>query len=268
MNQNQTKAAIALILLVGGIVGYVYWHQLPNEPKVVVKAPPPPPMPVTAEPEVPQVIEPAPVITPLPKLAESDSLIVDELAELLGNKSLMKLFHTEQFIRNIVVTLDNLPRMKLPLRMLPIELAPGTFITDGSEETLTISPKNEARYASYMNIAKALDTRKLVELYVRLYPLFQQAYVDIGYPNKYFNDRLIVVINDLLDAPDIKEPVRLVQPNVLYQYADPELEALSIGQRIMMRLGSTNEARMKATLAAIKLELKLHMHDKKIEAAG
>lgn len=30
-----------------------------------------------------------------------------------------------------------------------------------------------------------------MQFYVRLYPLFQKAYVELGYPNGYFNDRLI-----------------------------------------------------------------------------
>jgi hypothetical protein len=36
-----------------------------------------------------------------------------------------------------------------------------------------------------------VDTRKAVALYVDLYPLFQGAYAELGYPNRYFNDRLI-----------------------------------------------------------------------------
>jgi hypothetical protein len=267
MNKNQLKATFALVILGGGLAAYFYWQQIQPEPEVVVKAPPPA-LPQAPKPEVQQLIEAPPVQTPLPKLAESDSFILDALAGLVGNKSVMKLFHGERIIRNIVVTIDNLPRMKLPLRLLPVEQAAGKFITDESEDSLTISPKNAARYSPYMRIAEAIDSRKLVELYVRLYPLFQQAYEELGYPKKYFNDRLIEVIDELLDAPDIKEPVKLVQPNVFYQFADPDVEALSIGQRILIRTGSKNEAKIKARLVEIKQELKLHMHDKKIASAG
>jgi Protein of unknown function (DUF3014) len=154
--------------------------------------------------------------------------------------------------------------LKLPLRLVPVEQASGKFISSGSEDSLSISPNNAARYSPYIKIAEAIDARQLVELYVRLYPLFQQAYQELGYPNKYFNDRLIEALDDLLDAPDIKEPVKLVQPGVHFQFADPELEELSIGQRILIRIGSKNEARIKAWLGDIKQELKLHMHEKKI----
>jgi len=88
------------------------------------------------------------------------------------------------------------------------------------------------------------------------------------YPKQYFNDRLIVVLDDLLAAPDIKESVRLAQPGVYYLFADPDLEGRSIGQRILMRTGSNNEAIIKSKLREIKQELKLHMHEKKVESAG
>jgi len=119
-----------------------------------------------------------------------------------------------------------------------------------------------------VGIAEAIDAKKLVGVYVRLYPLFQQAYEELGYPGKYFNDRLIVVLDNLLDAPDIKEPVRLVQPKVFYLFADPDLEGRSIGQRILMRTGSKNEAIIKTKLREIRQELMLHTHEMKVGSAG
>ncbi|MDP4030008.1 MAG: DUF3014 domain-containing protein, partial [Gallionella sp.] len=75
-------------------------------------------------------------------------------------------------------------------------------------------------------------------------------------------------IDNLLAAPDIKEPVKLVRPNVFYLFADPGLEERSIGQRILMRIGSKNEAIIKSKLREIKQELLLHMREKKVESAG
>ena len=259
MNEKKT-ISIVVIIIAAGLGGYLYWHY--NQPKpapvqVQVKLPP--------KPEVRQVLEPP--SAPLPALAESDSFMLDALAGLVNNKSLMSFFHTERLIRNIVATIDNLPDRKVAMRVMPVRQAPGHFLTAGTESDLTISSQNAARYTTYVKIAEVIDTKKLIELYVRLYPLFQQAYEELGYPKKYFNDRLIVVLDNLLAAPDIKEPVRLVQPNVYYLYADPDLEARSIGQRILMRMGSKNEAKIKAKLREIKQELLLHMHEQKVESA-
>jgi hypothetical protein len=44
-----------------------------------------------------------------------------------------------------------------------------------------------------------------------------------------FNDRLIEIMDHLLAAPEIEGPIELVQPKVLYRFADPELEKRSWG---------------------------------------
>jgi hypothetical protein len=254
----------AVVVILGGIAAYFLFKPAPPPPPPVqVEAPPPPPPP----PVIRQVIEAPPAPPPLPALGESDSFMLDALAGLAGNKSLMKVLRTDRIIRNIVATIDNLPRRRAPMNVMPIERAEGWLITTGEENGLTISPKNAARYAPYMRVAEAIDAKQLVGLYVRLYPLFQEAYEELGFPKQYFNDRLLVAIDDLLAAPDIKEPVALIQPSVYYKYADPDLEARSIGQRILMRIGSRNEAIMKGKLREIREELKLHMREIKVESA-
>jgi len=265
--KNNFLIVVAVIIFLGGAAAYFFWpHSQPEPEPVHVQAPPPstPPPP----PAVRQVIEAPPAQPPLPTLANSDKFMLDALAGLVGNKSLMKFFHADRIIHNFVATIDNLPGRRAPMSVMPVNRAPGKFVTAGTESDLTVSPKNAARYTPYVRIAEAVDARKLVGLYVRLYPLFQQAYEELGYPSKYFNDRLIVVLDNLLAAPNIKEPVKIVQPNVFYQYADPDLEGRSIGQRILMRIGRKNEATVKAKLREIKQELMLHMHEKKVAGAG
>jgi len=267
--KNNILIVGAVVIILGGVAAYFFWPQTQPVPEPVhVQAPPlaPPPAP-TPPPPPPQVIE-TPPAPPLPALAASDKFILDALAGIISNKSLMKFFHTDRFIHNFVATIDNLPGRRAPMSVMPVKPASGKFATAGTESDLTISPKNAARYTPYVRIAAAVDAKKLVGLYVRLYPLFQQAYEELGYPKKYFNDRLIVVLDDLLAAPTVKGPVKLVQPNVFYQFAVPSLEGRSIGQRILMRLGSKNEATVKAKLREIRRELMLHMHEKKVERAG
>ena len=112
--------------------------------------------------------------------------------------------------------------------------------------------ENAARYAPFVRGLEAIDTARLGALYSRFYPLFQQAYVELGYPGKYFNDRLVEVIDHLLEAPELREPPALTVRHVLLEYADPELESRSAGQKLMMRMGRDNEARVKAKLKEIR----------------
>jgi len=49
--------------------------------------------------------------------------------------------------------------------------------------------------------------------------------------------------------------VELSQPKVLYEYADPSLEARSAGQKILIRMGPVNESRVKTKLREIRRAL-------------
>jgi len=106
-----------------------------------------------------------------------------------------------------------------------------------------------------VRLAQSLDAKRVAALYLRFYPLFQQAYEDLGYPGRYFNDRLVEAIDDMLAAPEIDKPIALVVPHVLYEFADPELESLSAGRKIMIRVGRGNEAILKAKLRELRQEI-------------
>ena len=258
-------AVVVIILLGGGIAAYLYWQHAQPQPEPAQVEVPPPALPLAPNQVVQQVIEAPPTQPELPKLNESDKLMLETLAGLLHNKALMLLFYNEQIIHNIVATIDNLPRSRMPGSVMPVQRVHGQFIIEGTENDKTISPKNAMRYSVYVRITEVIETQKLVEAYILLYPLFQQAYNELGYPKKYFNDRLLEVLDHLLAAPDLKEPVKLVRPNVIYLYADPDLEARSAGQKILMRMGSKNEAKIKDKLREIKQQLMLHMHNKKVD---
>jgi len=82
--------------------------------------------------------------------------------------------------------------------------------------------------------------------------LFQSAYQNLGYPNGYFNDRLVQVIDSLLATPQLSGPIELSRPNVLYTFADPKLEALPAGEKLLLRMGPDNAAVVKGKLKELR----------------
>jgi hypothetical protein len=56
-----------------------------------------------------------------------------------------------------------------------------------------------------------------------------------------------------LATPQIDEPIRLIQPNAFYHFADPDLEVLSAGQKLLLRMGPRNTSRVKHKLQEIRL---------------
>ena len=257
---GRMRALLIVVALVAAAAAafYYFWP---------ASAPPPPPPPPTARVEVPAptpppadepknpVPPPAATVEPLPPLKQSDPTMLQALRGLVGQAALERFFNDEDVVRRIVATVDNLPRENYASRLNPLKPIPGRFATDGQEAALEISPTNAARYGAFISFAEGIDTRKAVDLYIHHYPLFQQAYVELGYPKGYFNDRLIAVIDHLLAAPEPKGAVKLAQPHVLYEYADPSLEERSAGQKAMMRVGPENEARLKAKLREVRKEL-------------
>lgn len=248
---------LILFVVAAALLSVVYYATQKKPPRFVpptAEAPAPAPQP-PAEPEIRHPIEQAPPEQPLPTLKESDPAVKESLGGLWDNKTLEQVFNLNEFIRRVVATIDNLPRPKVALRLMPVKPVPGSFRTSGKGDNLAVSPDNAARYAPYMKLAEGVDSAKLVGVYVRFYPLFQQAYQDLGYPKAYFNDRLIEVIDHLLATPEMPAEATLVQPKVFYQFADPELESRSAGQKILLRIGNENAARIKAKLREIRTEL-------------
>lgn len=247
-------AAAAVLAIAAGL----YFWRLAPVPAPAMAPPPPqaaaPPAPAGPPPIAYPLPESPPGAPPLPAIGESDSVAAEAAAALFGRDAFARLFHPDALVRRFVATVDNLPRRTAAVRLMPVKPVPGAFAVDERDGDATIAAANALRYRPYVVAMEAADAKRLVAAYVALYPLFQAAYVELGYPDGYFNDRLVQAIDDLLAAPDVAAP-RLAQPKVVWVYADPDLEARSAGQKIMLRMGPANAARVKAKLRAIRSEL-------------
>jgi len=243
--------AIPVIVVIGAGVAF-YYYRNSNAPKPEPAAQTQPAQ--TAEPPVQQhPIEQEDAAKPLPDLASSDGDVQDSLVGALG-RSLEQVLVPKDIVRHAVVTIDNLPRKKVAVQLRPIKPVSGELVVaPGGEPTL--SPDNAQRYAAAMAVVKNADVKQVVSVYRHFYPLFQQAYVELGYPDGYFNDRLIEVIDHLLATPDVAGPIKLTQPSVFYQFADPSLEERSAGQKLMIRLGPQNAAIVKQKLRELRKEV-------------
>lgn len=252
----------AALVLTGALIWAALWWQARTEPAVtpppaVAQAPEPAP-PAPAAPKIEHPIERAQDAQSEPpqmSLDASDAPLRDALANLFKGNKLPEFVQPTSLIRNIVATIDNLPREKTSPRLMAVRPTQGALSTVNAGDNWVIAPDNSARYAPVIVLVQAVDSRQLVAVYVRFYPLFQQAYRELGYSDGYFNDRLVFVIDHLLATPDVKAPIALVQPKVLYRHADPELEALSSGQKAMIRIGPDNAAVLKAKLREIRSQV-------------
>lgn len=253
--------AVVVIVLAAG--GY-YWFL--HSSGVSTSAPPEAPAPAPSAPAPAPTAE-SEYLYPIDEtdsdhttaLDQSDEKILDAITHLQGwRASALRLLVPKDLVRHIVATVDGLTREKLSLQVLPTKPVDGLMQVTGSAKGATISASNAKRYEPYVQALTAIDTAQLASLYRHFYPLFQQAYRELGYPKGYFNDRLVEVIDDMLEAPEPKPPIAVVAPRAMFHYVDPDLEALECGQKILVRVGSANESAIKAKLREIRAAITTH----------
>jgi hypothetical protein len=191
----------------------------------------------------------------LPDLNDIDAYLRLEVIGIYG-RQLDALLADDALIDKIVATIDNLPRGHVAERIRPLGRVAGAFVADESgDDIMLLDPSNFERYRTLVDLFTLADPDAVTDLYRRYYPLLQKSYEAQGYPHGYFNDRVIEVIDHLLETPELDEPPRLVRPHVLYEYQDPALEALSSGQKFLLRMGAENAARTKQALEALRARL-------------
>ena len=185
------------------------------------------------------------------------------LSEAFGRKSVLAMFQLDDFARRVVATVDNLGRAQASARLWPVNPAEGRFMTEKQGESEVISADNGLRYTPHVLLFEAVDLHQLVAAYRKLYPQLQAAYEDLGYPRRYFNDRVVEVLDQLIATPDvdaapkvrlpaIRGPIQPQRPWVLYEFEDPALQSLSAGQRILLRTGQVNQRRLKVRLTELR----------------
>lgn len=273
MNKSRLALALLLVLVLLGVAAWYYRPQLaeapapvppqaqPVQPPVVVAAPVPEPEPAPIQHPV-QAIEavpPPPPARALPPLGQSDPRLREDLNTLLGRKKVEQFLLVDSFVRRAVATIDNLGREHAAPSMWPVHPTPGRFSTLRRPEGEIVNPDNGQRYSPLIQFIETVNSRQIVQLYVSLYPLFQQAYEELGYPKGYFNDRLIAVIDLLLATPvhenplrvelvEVKGPIPSERPWTRYEFADDELQSLAAGQKMLLRTGPVNHRRLRAKL--------------------
>jgi hypothetical protein len=250
------------LLLVALLVVY-FWPQEPAVPPMMTEPEKPREAPQEEETQIrhplPQDVtsalkekEPA---SPLPPLADSDPYVKDLLTQLFGKKATEQVLVPQEFIQRMVLIIDALPRKEYPHQHLPIYSPSGKFQVAGKEGSSVIASDNFRRYTPYIRVAETVPPERLKAAYLKTYPLMERAYRQLGHPKGYFHDRMIEVLDHLLDTPEVNYPLPVVQHVKSYRYADPQLEALSAGRKVLLRMGPENTKRIKEVLRNLRGQL-------------
>ncbi|MBW2712667.1 MAG: DUF3014 domain-containing protein, partial [Deltaproteobacteria bacterium] len=221
---------VLLAVIGAGLIAYQLWPE-----PAPTAAPIPAPTVDIKEPRVqeieamppPTVVEPAPeplsapldpVRPDLPSLDASDELLRQEALEVTTQPD----FHTwvapEELIRRFVVIVDNLAVGNSPTRELEFMALEGRFSATLNDDGHWVTHrKSFARYNLITEIFKSINVDICLQLFQRWYPLFQEAYVELGYPDAEFKEALRGAIKELLETPTPKTNPTLIQRTGRYE---------------------------------------------------
>lgn len=260
---------LVLFGLLGIVAAGIWWFNQQSRPAPADESLPivlprsseaPPVRHPVPEPEIPRPPELSPEITPeplpvLPALEDSDEFVLDGLRELFGEDILERWLVEERIVERTVVFINSLDSTAIPLRMRPLQPVPGVPIVREADDSLYWDPDNRQRFAPLVETLETSDPEVLAQVYIRHYPLFQQAHEDLAFTDGYFNDRLVDVIDHLLAGPIAEGELAVELYESHYRFADPGMETQSWGRKILLRMGPDQAEAVKAWLREFRAHI-------------
>jgi hypothetical protein len=202
--------------------------------------------PLTAEPPV-----------KLPALDQSDDFTRQMLKGLSPHGKMGDWLRSKNIVRVMTAAIDNIAAGKSPRANLGFLFQGQVFPVNEKGEKIYLDPKGYERYDLLADAFASLNTSRTVQAYEKAKPLFQEAYRELGYPQKDFQTTLIQAIKKILEAPAVETEVLLKEEGkgVNYLYVDGALEDLNEIQKHMLRMGPKNTKKIQQKLREIAIGL-------------
>lgn len=236
----------ALVLLALAAGGAWYWFQSRSGDEAELSAPD------TVEgAESEPVAEPEPPPIDLPELSESDTLTRELVGTLSSHPRLAQWLVTDDLVRRFVTAVVNIAAGGSPAEHVGFMAPEGSFEVQESGGRLLVDPASYERYDPIVEAFVSLDTEGAARLYRQLHPLFEEAYAELGIPDRTFDETMAVAVGNLLavDVPD--RPLEVEPDEAVYAYADPDLQALTPAEKHLLRLGPENARRVQFELSEL-----------------
>jgi hypothetical protein len=243
---------VLLIILAAVIAGWMWSRRTPSGSEVDAVAEEP-----AVQAEDALLEDTAEEVPPLelPSLDASDVLVRELAAALSANPQFASWLVNEDLVRRFVVAVDNIAEGESPRVHLGFMAPKSAFKAWESDGSLHVSPTSYRRYDAITEAFVSLDSQGSIELYRRLEPLVREAYRDLGYPQRSFEDVLRRAAEVVLDTPQITGPVELEAAVRSYRFADPQFEGLDPIQKQLLRFGPRNLGRIQAKVRALVLAM-------------
>ena len=189
----------------------------------------------------------------LPPLDESDALVRELVKKISSHPRVAAWLATDDLIRSFTIGVTNVAEGKTPARQLPMLRPSSGFRILERGDDLIIDPRSYERYDTLAAAAASMDPDGSARLYATLKPRIEEASRELG--DSPFDRTLERAIVLLLSTPVVDGPIRVEPRGLGYGFADPKLEALTGGQKQLLRTGPRNVRMFQSSLRAIALAL-------------
>ena len=262
------------IFLIGGLIvfgvaifGFILMQQNhkpePDKliaPPIVISTPTPTPSPT---PEAVVFVEPEPTPTPEPTVRDvatlntSDEVLKVDLNTYFPQSRLLALLTPDEILRKAVRATHGLSEGYIVKEFRPVQSPKGVLSAQDLNETgeageryYQLLGSNAKRYAPFFEVLNKISPEQAAQLYRYYYPLLQDAYDELGIPDKRFIDVTRNAIKHFLKGmPEAYwGETKLVRTSVMYQFANPAIEAENGVTKLRLRIGRENDAQLRAWL--------------------
>jgi hypothetical protein len=259
----QKAIIIAIVVVAVLLIGWAVIRTAdePAEPTLDPAAPAEParlPADPTESPAVarPAPQEPAEPAVELPSLEDSDPFVRERIDDMDLPRPWLD---QDGYVRRLAVLAENASRGVVPRRQLAF-LAPNEpfQVVRTEDERILLDPVGYTRYDGYVDRLERIAPDRLASLLTTLNPLVEAALVEVGVeapPGEVFAE----AIRQVLAVPLPQGDIELIQPAVMYRYADPQLEALPQLHKQLLRMGPDNVRRLQAYLRQVAAEMNLDL---------
>jgi len=138
------------------------------------------------------------------------------------------------------VVLENAARGQVPRKYLGFLAPKGKFEASPSRGTLSIAQSSYRRYDDFVATLQTLPPDRAAGLFGTLEPLLDEAVRELGVEDSSARELAYRALALALDTPRLDGKQKLIQPKVMYTYADAELEELPPLQKQLLRMGPEN----------------------------
>lgn len=189
----------------------------------------------------------------LPPLGQMDGFLKPLLAKLSSRPELARWLATDDLIRQLASAIAQAGDGKSPARDFRMLAPQGPMTTSGRPAQRAIDPNSYRRYDGLVTAVTSIDAAAVAKIYRTIRPRLNEAYQNMGNPNRDVDNAVRNALDILLDTPTVEGPIRVVEDGGAgWAYADRELEGLLPTQKQIVRMGPANAEKLMAWLQALK----------------